>query len=141
MASCLRPPVWRPLCAVRRPPPPFPPLSRRLHAARLTPRPPSPPPRWAARLEPLRESVGEKSLWRTRCAHRARAAAARLNGLCHHRNLPFKLNDSPETSPFFVCALALGTPAPSTHAPSFPPAPRLLTPIPAPSPQMATGSP
>ena len=70
--------------------------------------------------EPLRESVGEKSLWRTRCAHRARAAAARLNGLCHHRNLPLKLNDSPETSPFFVCALALGTPPPSTHAPSFP---------------------
>ena len=137
MASCLRPPVWRPLCAVRRPPPPLPPLSRRLHA-RLTPRPPSPPPRWAARLEPLRESVGEKSLWRTRCAHRARAAAARLNGLCHHRNLPFKLNDSPETSPFFVCALALGTPPPTPpprsslrHAPHPRPLPM----------QTATGSP
>ena len=112
-------------CAARR----LPPLSRRLHA-RLTPRPSSPPHRWAARLEPLRESVGEKSLWRTRCAHRARAAAARLNGLCHHRNLPFKLNDSPETSPFFVCALALGTPPPvpplrsSLRRPSSPPPPR-----------------
>ena len=37
-------------------------------------------------------------------AQQFRAAAARLNGLCHHRNLPFKLNDSPETSPFFELA-------------------------------------
>ena len=72
---------------------------------------------WAGTLEPVRETAPARCpacgaehdprAWRTRCEVRARAAAGRRAGLCHHRTMRFELGDSPESSPFFVSAYAL----------------------------------
>lgn len=72
---------------------------------------------WAGTLEPVRATPPARCpaclaehdprAWRTRCEVRARAAAGRRAGLCHHRTMRFELGDSPETSPFFVSAYAL----------------------------------
>ena len=72
---------------------------------------------WAGTLEPVRGTPPTRCpacgaehdprAWRTRCEVRARAAAGRRSGLCHHRTMRFELGDSPESSPFFVSAYAL----------------------------------
>ena len=143
--------VWR----LATPPRPAPIMCRSRCAGRRLPSPrcpaastppASPPPALSSdpggrrALEPLRESVGEKSLWLTRCA-RARARRRRVAPQPATTATAAKLNVLARD----LAVLRLrprARHAPALHPrPLLPPAPRLLTPIPAPSPQMATARP